>query len=119
MKWRDCSNEHQVSSPRATRSPRECSKEDNAARSDEGRGRSEGHELNARTLPKPVPSSPNASFDTLNLLPELRATVRAAGYTEPTPIQTEAIPQVLARRDLVGCAQTGTGKTAAFALPIL
>jgi len=59
------------------------------------------------------------SFDTLNLLPQLLKAVSAEGYTTPTPIQTQSIPHVLAGRDLLGCAQTGTGKTAAFALPIL
>ena len=59
------------------------------------------------------------SFDQLGLAPPLLRTVTAAGYTTPTPIQAQAIPHVLAGRDVLGCAQTGTGKTAAFALPIL
>jgi ATP-dependent RNA helicase RhlE len=58
-------------------------------------------------------------FDHLGLAPALCEAIRAAGYREPTPIQREAIPHVLAGRDVLGCAQTGTGKTAAFALPIL
>ena len=58
-------------------------------------------------------------FAGLGLAPALLQSVRDAGYVEPTPIQTQAIPHVLAGRDLLGCAQTGTGKTAAFALPIL
>ena len=59
------------------------------------------------------------SFDTLGLAPELLRAVAAEGYTEPTPVQAEAIPQVLASRDVLAGAQTGTGKTAAFVLPIL
>ena len=59
------------------------------------------------------------SFATLNLLPELQRAVADQGYTEATPIQTQAIPAVLAGRDLMGCAQTGTGKTAGFTLPLL
>ena len=59
------------------------------------------------------------SFDTLGLTPELLRAVAAEGYTEPTPVQAEAIPHVLARRDVLAGAQTGTGKTAAFVLPIL
>jgi ATP-dependent RNA helicase RhlE len=58
-------------------------------------------------------------FSELGLIPALLTAVAAEGYTEPTPIQAKAIPHVLAGRDLLGLAQTGTGKTAAFALPIL
>ena len=60
-----------------------------------------------------------AGFEQLGLMPSLLKALAAGGYTAPTPIQTEAIPHVLAGRDLLGIAQTGTGKTAAFALPIL
>ncbi len=59
------------------------------------------------------------SFDTLGLTPELIGVVADEGYTEPTPVQREAIPLILAGRDLLAGAQTGTGKTAAFVLPIL
>jgi len=55
----------------------------------------------------------------LHLIPALTEAVRDMGYTRPTPIQAEAIPAILAGRDLIGCASTGTGKTAAFLLPIL
>jgi len=58
-------------------------------------------------------------FSTLGLADKVLEGVRAAGYTEPTPIQLRAIPLVLTGRDVIGSAQTGTGKTAAFALPIL
>ncbi|MBI5232020.1 MAG: DEAD/DEAH box helicase, partial [Coriobacteriales bacterium] len=58
-------------------------------------------------------------FASLGLEPKLLAGVRKLGYNEPTPIQHEAIPSVLAGRDVVGVAQTGTGKTAAFVLPVL
>src|SRR5687767_4132321 len=59
------------------------------------------------------------NFLSLNLSQAILRAVQAEGYTTPTPIQTEAIPHVMEGRDLLGCAQTGTGKTAAFALPIL
>ncbi len=59
------------------------------------------------------------SFDQLDLIPPLSQAVRELGYEQPTPVQEQAIPLVLAGRDLMAGAQTGTGKTAAFALPIL
>jgi len=59
------------------------------------------------------------SFSTLGLTPDLLRAVARQGYTDPTPVQREAIPLVLAGRDLLAGAQTGTGKTAAFVLPIL
>src|SRR5215813_2877734 len=59
------------------------------------------------------------SFAHLGLSDKVIAAVAAAGYTTPTPIQDQAIPHVLARRDVLGIAQTGTGKTAAFVLPML
>ena len=59
------------------------------------------------------------SFSQLGLSEKVLAAVQAAGYTTPTPIQQQAIPHVLARRDVLGIAQTGTGKTAAFTLPML
>jgi len=58
-------------------------------------------------------------FEDLRLIEPLLRAVRTARYVHPTPIQAHAIPLVLAGRDILGCAQTGTGKTAAFALPIL
>ena len=59
------------------------------------------------------------SFDDLGLSKKVLAAVEASGYTEPTPIQAEAIPHVMQRRDVLGIAQTGTGKTASFTLPML
>ncbi len=59
------------------------------------------------------------TFDNLGLSADLLRTVAEEGYTEPTPVQAAAIPEVLAGRDVLAAAQTGTGKTAAFALPIL
>lgn len=59
------------------------------------------------------------SFKNLQLNSEMLRAVKRVGYTEPTPIQVRAIPPILGGRDIVGCAQTGSGKTAAFALPIV
>src|ERR1700752_2713448 len=59
------------------------------------------------------------SFSHLGLSDKVLSAVTAAGYTTPTPIQDQAIPHVLARRHVLGIAQTGTGKTASFVLPML
>ena len=59
------------------------------------------------------------TFNELSLMTPLLQALETEGYTQPTPIQAQAIPVVLKGKDLLGCAQTGTGKTAAFALPIL
>jgi superfamily II DNA/RNA helicase len=59
------------------------------------------------------------SFDTLGLSDKVLSAVQAVGYATPTPIQAQGIPHVLARRDVLGLAQTGTGKTASFTLPML
>jgi ATP-dependent RNA helicase RhlE len=64
-------------------------------------------------------STENISFASLNLAPEILRALEEFGYTTPTPIQAQAIPIVLEGRDLMAGAQTGTGKTAAFALPLL
>ncbi len=59
------------------------------------------------------------SFETFNFHPSIMAGVQALGYVTPTPIQLQSIPPIMKGRDVIGLAQTGTGKTAAFALPIL
>jgi ATP-dependent RNA helicase RhlE len=59
------------------------------------------------------------TFNDLNITPTILKALAKENYTKPTPIQEQAIPAVLAGRDLLGCAQTGTGKTAAFAVPII
>ena len=59
------------------------------------------------------------AFKKLELIEPILKALTAEGYTTPTPIQAQSIPLILEKRDLLGCAQTGTGKTAAFAIPIL
>ena len=61
----------------------------------------------------------NTSFDQLNLHPSILRAIEESGYTNATPIQAQAIPEVMAGHDLMASAQTGTGKTAAFTLPAL
>ena len=70
-----------------------------------------------RTAPKPKSSS--SGFATLGLDDAIVASVTSLGYEEPTPVQSETIPLLLEGRDLLAQAATGTGKTAAFALPML
>ena len=72
--------------------------------------------------PSSLPKSPESSvtrFEDLGLSPEVLKAVADSGYTTPTPIQAQGIPQVLKGRDLIGIAQTGTGKTASFTLPMI
>ncbi|HEX3808930.1 MAG TPA: DEAD/DEAH box helicase [Rhizomicrobium sp.] len=66
-----------------------------------------------------IAAAPADSFDTLGLSPEILKAVAETGYTTPTPIQAQGIPHVLKRRDIIGIAQTGTGKTASFTLPMI
>ena len=73
----------------------------------------------AATKQPPVGPVSTASFASLKLAPALLEALAADGYQSPTPIQAQAIPPALSARDVLGIAQTGTGKTAAFALPIL
>ena len=82
-------------------------------------GHSNGHAHGRTSQKKRQTTDTGVDFADLGLDADLLDAVRDAGYTTPTPIQMQAIPDVLAGRDLLGCAQTGTGKTAAFALPTL
>lgn len=79
-----------------------------------GNGVAKSNGTSSKTVSKEA-----GSFASLDLNTSLLRAVKEAGYTEPTSIQSQAIPSVLAGRDVMGCAQTGTGKTAAFALPML
>ncbi|MCV6626767.1 MAG: DEAD/DEAH box helicase, partial [Cellvibrionaceae bacterium] len=66
-----------------------------------------------------VPTDSNPGFDTLALCPQIQDAVRKQGYSTPSPIQAQSIPAILAGRDVMAAAQTGTGKTAGFTLPML
>ena len=74
---------------------------------------------NATSIPASNIINHFMAFKKLALIEPLLKALNAEGYTTPTPIQAQSIPLILERRDLLGCAQTGTGKTAAFAIPIL
>ncbi len=71
------------------------------------------------SVPERVPPVESTPFATLGLAPTLLRAVADEGYTQPSPVQVEVIPLALAGRDVLACAQTGTGKTAAFVLPML
>jgi len=71
------------------------------------------------TISSPSSAPAGGGFETLGLSPEILKAVADTGYTQPTPIQAQGIPIVLQRRDLIGIAQTGTGKTASFTLPMI
>ena len=76
-------------------------------------------ETEEHVLPAPVGAPPETTFADLGLSPEILQALQEKGYRVPTPIQAQAIPTVLMGRDVLGCAQTGTGKTASFVLPLL
>ncbi len=71
------------------------------------------------SVPSSKPSETSVTFNDLGLSPEVLKAVTESGYTTPTPIQAQGIPHVLKRKDIIGIAQTGTGKTASFTLPMI
>ena len=77
-------------------------------------------EIPSLSKPSETPAAPETpGFDTLGLSAEVLRAVTESGYTTPTPIQAQGIPHVLQRKDIIGIAQTGTGKTASFTLPMI
>ena len=75
--------------------------------------------MSDQELPKEEKEIDGPKFEDFDLLPEVQQAVARAGYETPSPIQRRSIPPILEGHDLLGVAQTGTGKTAAFALPLL
>lgn len=75
--------------------------------------------MTEQTAPEGATTAPEQTFASLGLSPELLRAIGDTGYTTPTPIQAQAIPKVLEGRDVLGIAQTGTGKTASFTLPMI
>ena len=71
------------------------------------------------SVPASLPEPERPTFGSLGLSEGLLRDLASAGYNEPTPIQAQAIPACLQGRDVLGCAQTGTGKTAAFVIPMI
>ncbi|MEL6793162.1 MAG: DEAD/DEAH box helicase, partial [Pseudomonadota bacterium] len=74
---------------------------------------------NSETAAETAPEKVSVTFADLNLDPKVLQAVTEAGYDTPTPIQAQAIPHALMAKDVLGIAQTGTGKTAAFTLPMI
>src|SRR5690606_34109348 len=69
--------------------------------------------------PPSAPQTPRPEWSDLQLAPELLEQIRGAGFSHPTPIQAQSIPTAIAKRDLIAGAKTGSGKTAAFCLPMI
>jgi superfamily II DNA/RNA helicase len=80
---------------------------------------SEAAPLADAAAPPPQSATPETTFDDLGLSDEVLKAVKESGYSTPTPIQAKGIPEVLKGRDIIGIAQTGTGKTASFTLPMI
>src|SRR5687768_2278166 len=80
---------------------------------------SESGSLSSENQAAPADTTTGSTFKSLGLNPDLLKAIEAAGYTSPTPVQELAIPPALEGKDILASAQTGTGKTAAFILPIL
>lgn len=116
LKKRKSTNEDHGASPpkksKRTEKPRAAPVEEQAREESE----SEDEEVPANTT---TTDAPPISFADLGIIPELAEACEKMGYKAPTPIQAQSIPLALAGKDVIGLAETGSGKTAAFGLPIL